>query len=346
MNDKVFPFTAIVGQQPLKLALTLCAVDPGIGGVLLSGARGTAKSTIARALLELMPGADRGSFITLPLGASEEHITGTLNLEKVLADGSVDFAPGLLHRAHKGVLYVDEVNLLADHLVDLLLDVAASGVNTIERDGISQRHPAEFVLLGTMNPEEGELRPQLLDRYGMFVEVDDSYSVQQRVEIVRARLEYDADPWRFNRSYDPQQAQLIQACNVARKRLSSVSLSEELLVEIAGRCVREAAEGVRADIVIHRAARAHAALAGRGEVTVDDVDAVAEFALAHRRREPVQTTSQSSSHSPRESSSDESRQPESGDWGAMPPVRIGTGELRRLDGEKDSAPGPAKKKMR
>ena len=346
MSDESFPFSAIVGQQPLKLALTLCAIDPNIGGVLLSGARGTAKSTIARALLALMPDTDRGRFVTLPLGASEERITGTLNLEKVLADGSVEFAPGLLHQAHKGVLYVDEINLLGDHLVDLLLDVAASGINTVERDGISHRHPAEFVLVGTMNPEEGELRPQLLDRYGMCVEVSDNYSVRERIAIVRARLAYDAHPQRFKQNTSRQQSQLVQRCSAARERLSTVSLSEELEMEIADRCVRESAEGVRADIVIHRAARAHAAFAGRGDVVADDIDAVAEFALAHRRRETGATAPQSSARPAQPNAPDDSRQSEQGDWGAMPPVQIGTGERRRLDSENDDIPALAKKKIR
>jgi Mg-chelatase subunit ChlI len=264
----------------------------------------------------------------------------------VLADGSVDFAPGLLHQAHNGVLYVDEINLLADHLVDLLLDVSASGINTVERDGISHQHPAEFVLVGTMNPEEGELRPQLLDRYGMCVEVSDSYSVRERVLIVRARMAYDADPQSFNQSASLQQSQLVQRCSTARQRLSTVSLSEKLEMEIAERCVRESAEGVRADIVIYRAARAHAALAGRGEVVVDDIDAVAEFALMHRRRDSDPAAPQSSASHSQPQTPDEPGQSEPGDWGAMPPVEIGTGERRRLDSENDSIAALAKKKIR
>ena len=344
MSEHHFPFSAIIGQQRLKLALTLCAIDPKIGGVLLSGARGTAKSTIARALLDLTPkGESGGQFVSLPLGASEERITGSLNLEKVLADGNVDFAPGLLHRAHKGILYVDEVNLLADHLVDLLLDVAASGFNTVERDGISHRHAAEFVLVGTMNPEEGELRPQLLDRYGLCVQVRDDFSEQERVAIVRSRLAYDANPERFVHMFANQQASLVERCNAARQQLAAVNMNDKRLAEIAALCVNEGVEGVRADIVIHRAARAHAAYEGRDEVSSGDIEAVAEFALAHRRREQPEAPPQSQQNNPPPPQSSQTQQPEAGDWGEMPPVQIGTGERRTLEGE---SAGVVKKKLR
>lgn len=346
MSQAAFPFSAVIGQPEIKLALTLCAVDPKIGGVLLSGARGTAKSTIARALLDLMPPG--GAFVSLPLGASEERICGTLDLQKALSQRDIEFSPGLLHRAHDGVLYVDEVNLLADHLVDLLLDVAASGVNTVERDGISHSHPASFVLVGTMNPEEGELRPQLLDRYGLCVHVGDVYSESERIAIVRARLAFDANPERFVRMFAEQQSRLIGRCQRAREQLSSVVVSDQMLNDIAARCVREHVEGVRADIVIHRAARAHAALNERDEVTTEDIDAVAEFAFAHRRRdEPVeQRRSQSPDSDTQQPQPPPNReQPSSGDWGEMPPVPIGVGDRRELNVAAGSST-VAKKKAR
>ncbi len=359
MRTHTYPFSAIVGHRRLKLALMLCTIDPKVGGVLLSGARGTAKSTIARALLDLMPSVDdtRNHFVTLPLGASEERITGTLDLEKVLADGGVAFAPGLLHKAHQGILYVDEVNLLADHLVDLLLDVAASGVNTVERDGISHQHLAEFVLIGTMNPEEGELRPQLLDRYGLCVDVNDDYSVPERTQIVRARLAYDAAPTAFIDNFSAQQAQLIARCEAARARLPNVVLNDQLIDEIATRCQREGVEGVRADIVIHRAACAHAALNGRNAVNCDDIDAVAEFALLHRRRPPTerqtpppQRSQQKSEQGNDPQQNQSSAEPTSGsgdtesDWGPLPAIPMPTGERRRLDIHSRQTPTPGKKK--
>lgn len=190
----VFPFAALVAQDALQQALLLAAIDPSLGGVLVSGPRGTAKSTAARGLAELLP---EGQFVTLPLSASDEQVTGTLDLAHALAENGVRFRPGLLARAHLGVLYVDEVNLLADGLVDTLLDVAASGVNIVERDGVSHAHDARFVLVGTMNPEEGELRPQLLDRFGLMVELENCFDAAQRERIVKARLAFDLDPDAF-----------------------------------------------------------------------------------------------------------------------------------------------------
>ena len=354
MNDSVFPFSAIVGQSYLKLALMLCAIDPGIGGVLLSGARGSAKSTLARGLLALMPSQSEGGgrFVTLPLGVGEEHITGTLDLEKVLGDGSVDFSPGLLHEAHGGILYVDEVNLLADHLVDLLLDVAASGVNTVERDSISHRHPAEFLLVGTMNPEEGELRPQLLDRYGLYVDVGDDYSAQERGDIVRARLAYDAAPQAFIDRFRGRQAELVARCTAARERLPTIQVSDAIFDEISHLCLREGAEGVRADIAIHRAARAYAALEGRGEVRSNDVDAVAEFALAHRRSQQNRATSPPPAEVSQPDPADYRQRagpaaPDGdGDWGALPPLPTSTGVRRALDDDGAAAVIMGKKKHR
>ncbi|MET0209903.1 MAG: ATP-binding protein, partial [Burkholderiaceae bacterium] len=209
-----FPFSALVGQPLLQRALLLAAIDPGIGGVLVSGPRGTAKSTAARALAALLPPAPPGSpapFVTLPLSAGVEQLVGTLNVEDVLRDGKLRLAPGLLARAHHGVLYVDEVNLLPDALVDGLLDVAASGVNTVERDGISQQHAARFVLVGTMNPEEGELRPQLLDRFGLSVALENPTDAAQRMAIVRARLAFDDDPDALLAQHADGQAALAEA---------------------------------------------------------------------------------------------------------------------------------------
>ncbi|EYC51540.1 magnesium chelatase [Hylemonella gracilis str. Niagara R] len=275
-----FPFTALVGQPTLQLALQLAAIDPGIGGVLISGPRGTAKSTAARALAALLPGAP---FVTLPLAASLEQLVGTLNVEDVLRDGQVRLAPGLVARAHEGVLYVDEVNLLPDALVDALLDVAASGVNTVERDGISHQHAARFVLVGTMNPEEGDLRPQLLDRFGLSVTLDNPTDAQQRAAILRARLDFDADPLALAEQHAPRQHALGAALVAARAALPRLAWSDEVLRHAADRALNAGVDGVRADLVMLRAARALAALQARAVVTVADVDAVAELALAHRR---------------------------------------------------------------
>ena len=275
-----YPWSAVVGQDALKRALILCAIDPGIGGVLLSGPRGVAKTTLARALAQLVEGA----FVELPLGASEERVTGTLDLSAVLRDGSVSFAPGLLARAHDGVLYVDEVNLLPDGLVDLLLDAAASGQNVVERDGVSQAHPARFVLIGTMNPEEGELRPQLTDRFGLAVDAEADIPPAQRAEILRARLAFERDPQAFCASFADAQAQLLARCRQARGRLAAIALDGPALQRVTEQCYAAHVEGVRADLAMLRAARAHAAWHGRDAITPDDVDAVAELALAHRRR--------------------------------------------------------------
>ena len=277
-----FPFTALVGQPQLQRALQLAAIDPGIGGVLISGPRGTAKSTAARALAALLPGAP---FVTLPLAASLEQLVGTLNVEDVLRDGQVRLAPGLVARAHKGVLYVDEVNLLPDALVDALLDVAASGVNTVERDGISQQHAARFVLVGTMNPEEGELRPQLLDRFGLSLVLSNPVDAQQRTAILRARLGFDENPAALAEQHAQEQSALSAALVAARAALPRLTWSDAVLHHAAACAIAAGVDGMRADLVMLRAARALAALEGRSEITVDDVDAVAELALAHRRPE-------------------------------------------------------------
>src|ERR1700754_4168679 len=215
----VFPFAALLGQTTLQQALLLAAIDPGIGGVLVSGPRGTAKSTAARALAELLP---EGQFVTLPLNASEERLAGTLDLQSALRDSTVRFSPGLLASAHRGVLYVDEVNLLPDALVDALLDAAASGVNTVERDGVSHSHAASFVLVGTMNPEEGELRPQLTDRFGLAVSAEGSIAPAQRAEIVQSRLAFDLDPQAFRTRFEESQRILIARLRDARTLLPAI----------------------------------------------------------------------------------------------------------------------------
>jgi magnesium chelatase subunit D len=273
-----FPWSAVVGQDALKQALILCAIDPAIGGVLVHGPRGVAKTTLARALAELVPGA----FVELPLGATEERVTGTLNLERAMRDGRVELAPGLLARAHDGVLYVDEVNLLPDALVDLLLDAAATGRNIVERDGVSHTHAARFVLIGSMNPEEGELRPQLIDRFGLSASAQGSIPPGERAEIVMRRLEFDRDPERFRAAYAARQAELVERCRGARERASAIPMSGPALVRVTERCHAAGVEGVRADLAMLRAARAHAAWNDRSEITLEDVDAVAELALAHR----------------------------------------------------------------
>jgi magnesium chelatase subunit D len=275
-----FPFTAVVGQQALKTALLLAIVDPGIGGVLISGTRGSAKSTLVRGLENLLP---QRRLVTLPLGATEEMVSGTLQLQQALKDGEVTFAPGLLARAHGGLLYVDEVNLLPDHLVDLLLDVAASGENHVERDGISHRHPAEFVLIGTMNPDEGELRPQLLDRFGLMAPVQDAFSLEERIEIVRRRVEFDADPDAFETAQQAAIDELAAQIEKAVRGLPAVTVTDEISAAIAQRCAAAGVDGLRADISFYRAARAHAALDGRDRVERSDLDAVEDLVLHHRR---------------------------------------------------------------
>ncbi len=342
----VFPFTALVGQQALQRALLLVAIDPGIGGVLISGPRGTAKSTAARALAAMLPHAP---FVTLPLAASLEHLVGTLNVEDVLRDGQLRLAPGLVARAHNGVLYVDEVNLLPDALVDALLDVAASGVNTVERDGISQQHAARFVLVGTMNPEEGDLRPQLLDRFGLSVALGNPRDPQQRQAILRTRLAFDENPQALTESHAAELKRLSATVAAAREALPRLSWSDAVLQHAVNLALAAGVDGVRADLVMLRAARALAALEGRGAVTEQDVEAVAGFALAHRRATdagaapPLPRTSDmappandsvgrrgadaaspsSAAASDRPAQGDPARLPE-GDWGALPPQPAAT----------------------
>ena len=331
-----FPFGALVGQAPLQRALQLAAIDPGLGGVLVTGPRGTAKSTAARALAELLP---EGQLVTLPLGASEDRLIGTLDIESALRDGSVRFSPGLLAKAHRGVLYVDEVNLLPDTLVDALLDAAASGVNTVERDGISHSHEASFVLIGTMNPEEGELRPQLIDRFGLVVELENCFDPLVRQQIVKARLGFDLDPQAFRAAYAEQQAEYVQRIRAARQALPGLGFDDAVHAHVSALCIEAAVDGLRADLVMLRAARALAALEQAAAVTTGHVDQVAEAVLHHRRhsRETPQqpdAATQRPSHDPGDSSAaspaadtDAASEGDS-QWGYLPPEPTGTTQVK------------------
>ncbi|WP_055491590.1 putative cobaltochelatase [Streptomyces sp. TP-A0356] len=310
-----FPFTAVVGQDDLRLALLLNAVSPAVGGVLVRGEKGTAKSTAVRALSALLPQVEvvagcrfscdpaapdpacpdgphePGMFesrparmVELPVGASEDRLVGALDIERALAEGVKAFEPGLLADAHRGILYVDEVNLLHDHLVDLLLDAAAMGASYVEREGVSVRHAARFLLVGTMNPEEGELRPQLLDRFGLTVEVSASREPDQRVEVVRRRLAHDDDPDGFAARWAEEEAAVRARIVAARALLPSVRLGDGALRQIAATCAAFEVDGMRADIVMARTAAALAAWAGRTDVLAEDVRQAALLALPHRRR--------------------------------------------------------------
>lgn len=315
-SDPVYPFTAVVGQDLLKRALLLNAVCPALGGVLIAGDRGTAKTTAARGLAALLPllaaihgcpyHCDPASlwpdcphcrgvinresmdipapFVELPLGATEDRVAGSIDIERTLREGRPAFRPGLLATAHRGVLYIDEVNLLADHLTDLLLDAAASGVHTVERESIAVRHPAQFILIGTMNPEEGELRPQLADRFGLRVSVTTLSDPASRAEVVRRRLAFDADPAGFSAAWAGAQQRLSQQLAAARALYPEVALTEEQLGRIAAVCCAHRVEGLRADLALGRASRALAALAGRTAVIADDLQAAAELILPHRMR--------------------------------------------------------------
>ncbi|MFD0379156.1 putative cobaltochelatase [Streptomyces sp. NPDC127112] len=315
MSNTHFPFTAVVGQDDLRLALLLNAVSPAVGGVLVRGEKGTAKSTAVRALSALLPhvdvvpgcrfscapaapdptcpdgphepgpGADRPArMVELPVGASEDRLVGALDIERALAEGVKAFEPGLLADAHRGILYVDEVNLLHDHLVDVLLDAAAMGASYVEREGVSVRHAARFLLVGTMNPEEGELRPQLLDRFGLTVEVAASREPAQRVEVVRRRLAYEDDPAGFAARWAGDESEVRARVVAARALLPQVVLGDTALMQIAATCAGFEVDGMRADIVMARTATALAAWAGRTSVLKEDVRQAALLALPHRRR--------------------------------------------------------------
>ena len=323
----VFPFTAIVGQEEMKLALQLNVIDPKIGGVLIMGDRGTGKSTTIRAIADLLPEIEvvaedpfnshptnlelmssevksqiqgdsnnietdfiKIPMVDLPLGATEDRVCGTIDIEKALTDGVKAFEPGLLAKANRGILYVDEVNLLDDHLVDVLLDSAASGWNTVEREGISICHPARFILIGSGNPEEGELRPQLLDRFGMHAQIGTVKEPNLRVKIVEERAQFDTNPTEFRSLYESSQSELRNRVIQAQESLKNISLSEEYRTKISQVCSELDVDGLRGDIVTNRAARALAAFDGASEVTTKHIAAIVTLCLRHRlRKDPLES---------------------------------------------------------
>lgn len=312
-----FPFSAIVGQQDMKRAMILTAIEPGLGGVLVFGDRGTGKSTAVRALAALLPpirmledspvNAERPEdtpawapapgrrivkrptpVVDLPLGVTEDRVTGALDIERALTLGEKAFQPGLLARANRGYLYIDEVNLLEDHIVDLLLDVAQSGENVVEREGLSVRHQARFVLVGSGNPEEGELRPQLLDRFGLSVEVRSPSDIEERIEVIRRRDAYERDHAAFMKTWQARDARIRTSILKARESLRSVATPEETLRDCATLCVAIGADGLRGELTLLRAARALAAYEGHAAVTRAHLEQVAPLALSHRlRRDPL-----------------------------------------------------------
>nr|YP_010850565.1 Mg chelatase subunit e [Lophurella hookeriana]WGH13332.1 Mg chelatase subunit e [Lophurella hookeriana] len=322
----VFPFTAIIGQEEMKLALVLNMIDPKIGGVMIMGDRGTGKSTTIRAIADLLPEIEIVSddvfnshpydydlmsdlvkqqieskvnlktqlikvpMVDLPLGATEDRLCGTIDIEKALNEGIKSFEPGLLAKANRGILYVDEVNLLDDHLVDILLDSAASGWNTVEREGISIRHPARFVLVGSGNPEEGELRPQLLDRFGMHAEIRTVKDPLLRVQIVEQRSKFDHDPYSCIDEFCDQQNELKESIIIAQKKLVNVIIDYDLKVKISQICGVLNVDGLRGDIVTNRAAKAFAAYQNKDEVEINDIKKVITLCLRHRlRKDPLDT---------------------------------------------------------
>ena len=317
-HDIVFPFSAIVGQERMKLALILNAINPGIGGVLIRGEKGTAKSTAARSLAVLLPeievvagcayscdpaapfdGCDfcagenmnaidrQVRLVELPVSATEEAVVGKLDIEVAIREGRRSFEPGLLASAHRGILYIDEVNLLNDHVVDVLLDSAAMGRNFVEREGISFAHPARFLLIGTMNPEEGDLRPQFIDRFGLAVEIDHIEDAERRADVIRRRISFERDPSAFQQEWEQEESAEHQRIEDAMELLPTVVVDDGLLTFIAQLCASHEVDGLRADIVIYKAAQTLAAYEGRTKVIPEDVVRVAEMALLHRmRRQP------------------------------------------------------------
>jgi len=310
-----FPFAAIIGQEEMKLALQLNVIDPKIGGVMIMGDRGTGKSTTIRALADLLPDIQiikndpfntnpnglsenyetediKIPMVELPLGATEDRVCGTINLKEVLSGGNSTFEPGLLARANRGILYVDEINLLDDHLVDVLLDSAASGWNTVEREGISIKHPARFILVGSGNPEEGELRPQLLDRFGMHAEIRTIREPDLRVRIVEERISFDVAPQMWFDKYETEQKQIQARISSAQTLLSKVTMNSDFQLKISQVCSELEIEGLRGDIVSTRAAKALTAFENRTEVTLDDIKRTITLCLRHRlRRDPMETIS-------------------------------------------------------
>ncbi len=308
-----FPFAAIIGQDEMKLALQLNIIDPKIGGVMIMGERGTGKSTTIRALADLLPdieiikndpfNSDPKAFqeqyetekikipmVELPLGATEDRVCGTINLKEILSGGNNTFEPGLLARANRGILYVDEINLLDDHLVDVLLDSAASGWNTIEREGISIKHPARFILVGSGNPEEGELRPQLLDRFGMHAEIHTIQDPILRVRIVEERISFDQTPDLWFEKYKDEQLKIQERLETAQKHLKDVTISPDFQLKISQLCSQLQVEGLRGDLVATRAAKALASFENRSEVTLDDIRRTIVLCLRHRlRRDPMES---------------------------------------------------------
>ncbi len=283
-----FPFSAVVGQDDLKLALVLVAVDPTIGGVLITGERGTAKSTAARGLAALLPKTSEGKaapFVELPLGATEDRVVGSLDISRVLQDGSTELRSGLLARADGGVLYVDEVNLLPDHIVDLLLDAAASGWVTVERDGVSAGEAARFVLVGTMNPEEGELRPQFVDRFGLCVQVRGLAVQETRIAAIRRRLSFDDQPASVIEAVQPAEHALREGIAAARARLAALSITDDHLSAVAALSVEHQLDGIRGDLAIIKAARALAAWQPAPEIRDEHIRRAADLALSHRTRQ-------------------------------------------------------------
>jgi magnesium chelatase subunit I len=308
-----FPFAAIIGQEEMKLALQLNVIDPKIGGVMIMGDRGTGKSTTIRALADLLPDITiikndpfntdpkglnqeyeteeiKIPMVELPLGATEDRVCGTINLKEILAGGNNTFEPGLLARANRGILYVDEINLLDDHLVDVLLDSAASGWNTVEREGISIKHPAKFILVGSGNPEEGELRPQLLDRFGMHAEIRTIREPNLRVQIVEERINFDSTPQVWFDKYEQEQLAIQERILTAQKNLNNIEMNSDFQLKISQLCSELEIEGLRGDIVTTRAAKALTAFEGRSEVTLEDIKKTATLCLRHRcRRDPMES---------------------------------------------------------
>ena len=321
----VYPFTAIVGQKDMKLALILNIINPALGGVLIKGEKGTAKSTAVRALAELLPKMDvvhgckfncnphephllcdscaqiyasgtpfaiekaKMRVVELPVSATEDRVVGTLDIEHAIKHGEKKFEAGILAQANRNILYVDEINLLDDHVVDVLLDAAAMGINTVEREGVSYSHPARFVLVGTMNPEEGDIRPQLLDRFGLSVVVVGEHEPEQRVEVVKRRLAYEADADAFIASYEEEQEKLAARIMQARDFLPQVTIADELLVKVARLAIELGVDGHRADITVIKTALTLAAFNGHQQVELEDVKGAAKLVLPHRmRRRPFE----------------------------------------------------------